>query len=46
MQLYQLTYQLPNQPTLTTRGLTREGVRDLQNIILLKGGWGSCSPLK
>lgn len=39
-QLFQITYQMPGKPVITERGLTQEGVRHLQNIILRGRGWG------
>lgn len=42
--LFQLKYQLPGQPIRVERGLTREGVDHLQNIILRARGWGIVIP--
>lgn len=39
--LYEVTYQMPGQPVRTERGLTADGVRLLQNAVMLGGGWGS-----
>jgi len=39
---YTVTYQFPNGPVLTDRGLTREGVEALMNTIFRHGGTGRC----
>lgn len=44
--LYEVTYQMPGQPVITERGLTAEGVRLLQNAVMLSGGWGSSQTME
>jgi len=41
MQTYVVTWQTPGNPVQVERGLTAEGVRLLQNAVMLAGGWGS-----
>lgn len=41
MKLFTVTYQMPNQPVITTSGHTEHGVRLLMNTIISGGGWGS-----
>jgi hypothetical protein len=42
--LFQIKYQLPGGPIVVERGLTREGIDCLQNLILRAGGWGVVVP--
>jgi hypothetical protein len=42
--LFQIKYQLPGGPIVVERGLTREGVNRLQNLILRARGWGVVIP--
>lgn len=38
--MFQITYMMPGQPTVTERGLTQEGADKLMNLILRNGGTG------
>lgn len=38
--MFQITYTMPGQPTVTERGLTSEGSDMLMNAILRNGGSG------
>lgn len=44
MTLFQVTYQMPGKPVVTSRGNTKEGVRLTMNAVLKGGGWGSAIP--
>lgn len=44
--LYEVKYQMPGQPVITERDLTAEGVRLLQNAVMLGGGWGSSQTME
>jgi hypothetical protein len=46
LELFQATYQVPGQPVVTERGLTREGADKLQSLVLKAGGWGNCMPIQ
>jgi hypothetical protein len=43
--LYQVTYTMPGQPTVTDRGLTREAASRLQDLVLRGGGVGCCQQM-
>jgi hypothetical protein len=38
--MFQITYTMPGQSTVTERGLTAEGAEKLMNLILRNGGSG------